>query len=79
MNYNRFLLAIPVIALTALAQAPSAAVLSIGGDVSNPLSLTADDLANMLRRSVSVPDPDGSEIVYEGVLLRDLAESGRSS
>ena len=52
------------------AQAPPAAVLAVQGDIATPLSLTADDLAKMPRETASVPAPDGSKIVYEGVTLR---------
>jgi len=55
----------------AFAQAP-AGVLAVQGDIATPLSLTADDLAKMPRDTVSVPGPDGSKIVYEGVTLREV-------
>src|ERR1700679_2167310 len=59
------------------AQAPPAAVLAIQGDIPSPLSLTADDLAKLPRQTVSVPAPDGSKIVYEGVtLLAVLQKAG---
>jgi DMSO/TMAO reductase YedYZ molybdopterin-dependent catalytic subunit len=54
------------------AQAPPAAVLSVQGDVAAPLSLTADDLAKMPRETVSLPAPDGSKTVYEGVKLFEV-------
>jgi DMSO/TMAO reductase YedYZ molybdopterin-dependent catalytic subunit len=56
------------------AQAPPAAVLAVQGDIAMPLSLTADDLAKMPRETASVPAPDGSKIVYEGVTLRAVLE-----
>ena len=56
------------------AQAPPAAVLAVQGDIATPLSLTADDLAKMPRDTASVPAPDGSKIVYEGVTLRALLQ-----
>jgi hypothetical protein len=77
MKYKRLPLAF--IALTALvfAQAPPAAVLAVQGDIASPLSLTADDLAKMPRQTVSVPAPDGTKIVYEGVtLLAVLQKAG---
>jgi len=59
------------------AQAPPAAVLAVQGDIPSPLSLTADDLAKMPRETVSVPSPDGTKIVYEGVaLLEVLGKAG---
>ncbi|MBV9770557.1 MAG: molybdopterin-dependent oxidoreductase [Bryobacterales bacterium] len=78
MNYTRWPVAL--ILLTALvsaqgwAQAPAAAVLAVQGDIPSPLSLTADDLAKMPRESVSVPAPDGSKIVYEGVTLLEILQ-----
>ena len=56
------------------AQAPPAAVLAIQGDIPTPLSLTSDDLAKLPRQTVSVPAPDGSKIVYEGVTLLDVMQ-----
>jgi len=59
------------------AQAPSPAVLSVQGDIAAPLSLTADDLAKLPRETATVPAPDGSKIVYEGVtLLAVLQKAG---
>jgi DMSO/TMAO reductase YedYZ molybdopterin-dependent catalytic subunit len=59
------------------AQAPPAAVLAVQGDIPSPVSLTADDLAKMPRQTASVPAPDGSKIVYEGVtLLAVLQKAG---
>jgi len=59
------------------AQAPPTAVLSVQGDIASPLSLTADDLAKLPRETASVPAPDGSKIVYEGVtLLAVLQKAG---
>jgi hypothetical protein len=41
------------------------------------LSLTADDLAKLPRQTVSLPAPDGTKIVYEGVtLLAVLQKAG---
>ena len=46
-------------------------------DIASPLSLTADDLAKMPRETVSLPAPDGTKIVYEGVtLLAVLQKAG---
>lgn len=56
------------------AQAPSTAVLAVKGDIAAPLSLTADDLAKMPRQTASVPAPDGSKIVYEGVTLLSVLQ-----
>jgi DMSO/TMAO reductase YedYZ molybdopterin-dependent catalytic subunit len=46
--------------------------ISVGGDVSSPLKLTADDLAKMPRATATIPDPRGNNVVYEGVALREL-------
>ncbi|MGP0070702.1 MAG: molybdopterin-dependent oxidoreductase [Bryobacteraceae bacterium] len=77
MNYTRLMLAVMVLAGLVLAQNPPAAVLAVQGDVASPLSLTADDLAKMPRETATVPAPDGSKIVYEGVtLLAVLQKAG---
>jgi DMSO/TMAO reductase YedYZ molybdopterin-dependent catalytic subunit len=46
--------------------------LTINGDVPAPLILKLEDLAQMPRETVSLPNPDGSKAVYEGVLLREV-------
>ena len=38
------------------------------------MSLTADDLAKMPRQTATIPAPDGSKIVYEGVTLLAVLE-----
>jgi DMSO/TMAO reductase YedYZ molybdopterin-dependent catalytic subunit len=74
MNYTRLLLAPALLAGLVFAQAPPAAVLAVQGDVESPLSLTAEDLAKLARETVSLPGPDGSKIVYEGVQLREVLQ-----
>jgi DMSO/TMAO reductase YedYZ molybdopterin-dependent catalytic subunit len=69
--------ALILFAVLAWAQAPPAAVLAVEGDIPSPVSLTADDLAKMPRETASVPAPDGTKIVYEGVtLLAVLQKAG---
>jgi DMSO/TMAO reductase YedYZ molybdopterin-dependent catalytic subunit len=76
MNYTRFLpallLATAVVFAPVLAQAPPATVLAVQGDIASPLSLTADDLAKMPRQTISLPAPDGTKTVYEGVTLLEV-------
>ncbi len=72
MQYTRFLLGLLLLAALVLAQAPPAAVLAVQGDIASPLSLTADDLAKMPRETATIPAPDGSKIVYEGVTLLEV-------
>lgn len=74
MSYARCLLALAVLSRFVTAQAPPATVIAVQGDVSTPLKVTADDLAKMPRETVSVPAPDGSKIVYEGVTLLSLLQ-----
>lgn len=50
----------------------TAAALTVQGDIPAPLTLKADDLAQMPRESVSVADQDGTKVSYEGVALRDI-------
>ena len=77
MKYMRLPLAFIVLSALVFAQAPPAAVLAVQGDIASPVSLTADDLAKMPRQTVSVPAPDGTKIVYEGVtLLAVLQKAG---
>lgn len=74
MSYTRLLLALALLACLVFAQGPPAAVLSVQGDIASPLSLTSEDLGKMPRRTASVPAPDGSKIVYEGVSLFDVLQ-----
>jgi hypothetical protein len=69
--------ALILFAVLVWAQAPPAAVLVVQSDIPSTLSLTADDLAKMPRETASVPAPDGTKIVYEGVtLLAVLQKAG---
>ena len=75
MKYTLWVLAAAALVIAdGRAQAPAAAVLAVQGDIATPLSLTADDLAKMPRESASVPAPDGTKIVYEGVNLRAVLQ-----
>jgi Oxidoreductase molybdopterin binding domain len=53
---------------------PSAATgtIAVTGDVATPLTLKAEDLLNMPRETVSLPEQDGTKIEYEGVSLREI-------
>jgi hypothetical protein len=46
--------------------------ITISGDIPARLVLTAGDLANMPRQTVSVPDQNGAKTEYEGVPLREI-------
>jgi len=49
------------------------ATLTIGGDVSQPLVVSAEDLKQMPRKTLSVLNPhDKKNEVYEGVLVEEL-------
>jgi hypothetical protein len=55
------------------AQPPTVpAVLHVTGDVPAPIELKAEDLAGMPREMVSLHEEDGSNVQYEGVLLREI-------
>jgi hypothetical protein len=58
----------------AIAQNPpqTAAVLTIQGDISAPVMLKPEDLAQMPRETDSVSDQDGTKVNYEGVPLREI-------
>ena len=72
MKYARWLLGLGIFTALVFAQAPPAAVLAVQGDIATPLSLTADDLAKMPRETATIPAPDGTKIVYEGVTLFEV-------
>jgi DMSO/TMAO reductase YedYZ molybdopterin-dependent catalytic subunit len=48
------------------------ATLTVSGDIPTRLTLKAEDLAKMLRETVSIPDQDGTKVEYEGVPLREI-------
>ena len=55
------------------AQTTAGPTLKIGGDVSQPLVVSADDLKQMPRKTLSVLNPhDKKNEVYEGVLVEEL-------
>lgn len=76
MNGKSLLL--PIIALAGIsaaflhAQQTPEATLTISGDISSSLTLKADDFAKMPRESATIPDQDGTQVVYEGVSLREV-------
>jgi len=47
-------------------------LLTIGGEVANPVKLTASDLAKLPRRSVQAKDHDGKETTFEGIELAEV-------
>ncbi|HET6976061.1 MAG TPA: molybdopterin-dependent oxidoreductase [Pyrinomonadaceae bacterium] len=50
----------------------SPVLLTVGGEVSNPVKLTADDLAKLPRRSVQAKDHDGKDTAFEGIELSEV-------
>jgi DMSO/TMAO reductase YedYZ molybdopterin-dependent catalytic subunit len=46
--------------------------LSVSGEVEKPLQLTLSDLSKMPRRSVKTKNPDGKDVTYDGVELREI-------
>jgi DMSO/TMAO reductase YedYZ molybdopterin-dependent catalytic subunit len=59
------------------ATATGPATLIIKGDIPSQVTLTSQDLASLPRETASVTEEDGSKVVYEGVLLREvLARAG---
>jgi DMSO/TMAO reductase YedYZ molybdopterin-dependent catalytic subunit len=64
-----------VVGLAAASQAQTSgaadAALSIGGDVSRPLTFTTDALKTMTRTTVVVSE-EGRQVKYEGVLVGEL-------
>ena len=49
-----------------------AVTLTVTGDIAIPLALTPDDLAKMPRVTVSVAEPDGTTVNYEGVPVHEI-------
>jgi DMSO/TMAO reductase YedYZ molybdopterin-dependent catalytic subunit len=49
-------------------------LLTVTGDLTTPLKLTADDLAKMPHKSVTVEEPDGSKATYAGVSLLEVLQ-----
>lgn len=68
------LVSIPFLERLVSAQnAPAPIILKIGGNVSTPLELTAADLKNMPRKTLTVANPhEKKSETYEGVLLQTL-------
>jgi DMSO/TMAO reductase YedYZ molybdopterin-dependent catalytic subunit len=65
------LVASGILAVTLLPAQDAAPALQVTGDVKQPLTLTADDLAKMPRVTVKTMN-NGMETVYEGVWLHDV-------
>lgn len=56
----------------ALVYGQGAQQITISGDIPSRLVLKSEDLAKMLRQTVSVVEQDGAKVEYEGVLLREI-------
>jgi len=56
----------------AIAQTSSVPQLTVQGDITAPLVLKADDLAQMPHETAAVSDKDGTTASYEGVPLREI-------
>lgn len=56
----------------AASAANAVAAVQVTGEVARPLTLSADDLAKLPRRSVKAKAHDGTESQYEGVALGEL-------
>src|SRR5215470_4004052 len=50
----------------------SPVLLTIAGEVANPIKLTADDLAKLPHRTVPAKDHDGKDTTFEGIELVEL-------
>ena len=72
MNYSRRFLIVGGLVVLCAGFIPAQIVLTVSGDIAAPLALKADDLAQMPRETVSIPDQDGTKIAYEGVPLREI-------
>jgi DMSO/TMAO reductase YedYZ molybdopterin-dependent catalytic subunit len=76
MTLVRFSILAAISAGLVMAQAPKSesgpSSIAIKGDLSTPLTLTAEDLMKMPRETVTVEEQDGTKVEYEGVPLRDI-------
>lgn len=52
--------------------APSPPVLTVSGEVTRPLKLSAADLAKLPRQTVSAKNHDGKAVTFEGVALVEV-------
>jgi DMSO/TMAO reductase YedYZ molybdopterin-dependent catalytic subunit len=52
--------------------AQSEAKLSVSGDVSTPLTISATDLGTMPRETIELKDDDGANFKYEGVPIQEV-------
>ena len=68
---SRIALSLAICAALVCAQSPA---ITIGGDLAAPLILNVGDLAKMPRETVTIPDPSGTSVVYEGVRLREILQ-----
>jgi DMSO/TMAO reductase YedYZ molybdopterin-dependent catalytic subunit len=57
---------------TAVLFAQSEAKLSVSGDVSTPLTISAADLGAMPRETIELKDDDGANFKYEGVPIQEV-------
>src|SRR5271156_652300 len=76
-SFLRFSILAAIVIGLVFAQAPppqsaASGTLAVTGDVATPLMLKAEDLMNMPRETVSLPEQDGTKIEYEGVALREV-------
>src|SRR5258708_13745969 len=55
-------------------QAASEIMLTVGGEVANPMKLTRADLDGFARQSLRAKDHDGKEYKYEGVAIIDILQ-----
>ncbi len=80
MGTARFVFLVSVLSALAPAQtamSPATGTLAVNGDVASPLVLTIADLAKLPRERITLQEPDGSKIEYEGVpVLEILKKAG---
>ena len=79
---RRSLILVPIVALfpagfgliygQAAQESSAPATLTISGDIAMPVTLKAEDLMGMPRESATIPEQDGTKVVYEGVPLREI-------
>src|SRR5262245_59986501 len=63
--------------LTCHAAETNAAILTVHGEVEQPLSLSLDDLRKMPRTTVKAREKGGEEVSFEGVTLADVLKRAK--
>jgi len=67
-------MSITCLSISATAQKAPEVLITVGGEVANPMKLTRADLDGFARQSLRAKDHDGKEYKYEGVAIIDILQ-----